>query len=221
MRQLQDIAEKAPTRDDFGAPLRKALNPQSRAELEKECAGLGKAPNPAAAGKAAGGVKQRLEKMARAFEREPWPPSLAGRPKANPLQPGAQQALERGLAQLERLSEQGRQAGGKPIPGQDQKQRAEAVANLETGIFGRLGHNDRTVALVRQLQRDLLEKHEPVEAKLIAKLRDDLQERRVEVSSKDTPKPDDPKATHIDPARLPPAYRKAIETYFEKLSVQK
>jgi len=33
-------------------------------------------------------------------------------------------------------------------------------------------------------------------------------------------KPKEPAVTYIDPARLPPAYRRRIERYFKKLSEQ-
>ncbi len=226
VRQLKEVAEKAPTRDDFGESLRQALSPKNQEEFEKQCRGLGQClgggPGQGQGHReiqrASGAVKQSLETMARAFE-QGQPRALAGMKRANLLKPGGQEALDRGLAQLERLTEKGLQEGGRLTPGQVKQQRAEALANIEAGVYSRLGYNDRTIGIVERLKRDLLDKDQPVEAKLIETLRADLQERRVEVSSKDEPrKPEEPRSTHIDPTRLPPAYRKAIETYFEKLA---
>jgi len=269
--QLRRVAEKPPTRDDFGPELRKAVEEKALNELKSRCEGLCQGEGREAKAGNAKAVREGLEKMARAFEKSAPRALASGAESPDPLKPGGQHAIDRGLAQLEALAGgddgadgkagSGEEAAGKEgslgqrggkgeegksntgqvgidavslsgpgragsgkgrvklSPSHEKKLRAEAAANLTAGIRGKFGENDRTAALVRLIERDVRERPEPIDASVIGRLRQALEERQTEVSaggdSKDSAKP---KGTHLDPGRVAPAYRKAIEIYFEKLS---
>ena len=47
-----------------------------------------------------------------------------------------------------------------------------------------------------------------------------IQQLQREGTKDPTPRPGQPEKTYIDPSRLPPAYRRSIEKYFQTLSEQ-
>jgi hypothetical protein len=91
---------------------------------------------------------------------------------------------------------------------------AEAVSDI-------YGHNERSDQLVDRLHEDLVEKKTPVDQETIRQLMSEIQElaRETTLNEPETDEPEQLK--NVDPSRLPPAYRRAIERYFQKLSEQK
>ncbi|HND53011.1 MAG TPA: hypothetical protein PLV92_11460, partial [Pirellulaceae bacterium] len=66
--QLQKVAQQSPTREQFGDPLREALNDANKQQLDKQCAGLGEGAGTGAAPKAASDLRQGLQKVSEAFQ---------------------------------------------------------------------------------------------------------------------------------------------------------
>lgn len=216
-RQLKEMAEDSSTRQDFGPELAEALSDPAMSELQKECAGLGPGQGTGAAKQAAGAVKGRLQEIAAAFDAS-RPRALAGRPKPPGEEEAAREALDRGLRQLESLK-RNRQDGRRLAPGDEAKQKDEALRDLRAGLFGLYGENQRTRDLVLLLERRLRDPADPTGAEGYDDLMRAVEARRSEVGSvREAEEPKAPAATHIDPARLPPAYRQTIEHYFQKLS---
>jgi len=108
--------------------------------------------------------------------------------------------------------------GRRLTPGDEAKQRGEAMANLADGIYGNFGYNENSRAAVRAIERELSDTKVPVDVRVIEKLIGDLERRRLEATVAGDKKPEAPQGTFFDPARLPPAYREKIEKYYEKLS---
>src|SRR5262249_10195862 len=161
-------------------------------------------------------ARASLQKLADAFDAS-RPGALARMKKSDPLKPDVREALDRGLCQLEGLARDGSE-GRRLSPGDESKQRGEAMANLADGIYGNFGYNETSRAVVRAIERELRTTEVPVDFRVIEKLIGDLERRRLESTVAGDKKLEDPRGTFFDPARLPPAYREKIEKYYEKLS---
>jgi hypothetical protein len=94
----------------------------------------------------------------------------------------------------------------------------EATANLQAGVRGVYGHNDRSQQVLDKLERDLKEPDIPLNMRTIEELMQDIQQLGHEVAVDEEPEPEQAESLQLDPSQLPPAYRKSIEKYFEKLS---
>ncbi|MFM8772132.1 MAG: hypothetical protein ACKOE4_08985 [Candidatus Kapaibacterium sp.] len=214
--QLKQIAEEQPTRQQFGEPLREALRDELQHQIDQAAAGVCPAQGSADQGQAAGKLRQRLEDVSRAFEASV--PGQRGRTQRQSLAAEGPQAIEEGLRRLESLTR--RQAGrnarsqrGDPRLGQD------ALDSFEAGLETTYGHDEQTQQAIRNLERELKRGEQPVDAGLIQELLRGIQRTGRETVT--TAQPDQTQKTQIDPARLPPAYRKSIERYYQKLSEQR
>ena len=217
--QLKNIVDQQATRGTFGPKLGQALGDQNKKELDAKLDALAAAKQDAARQQRAGNAKQGLGQVSKAFT-ESQPPVLQEAQNSDALKEGEQDALDRGLSQLESLLQH--QQNNHPLsPENDAKQREEALRNLSAGLWGVHGHNERTDKVVALLERELKEKGQPLDELRIQKLMDELRTFSIEVSDKDRKKPDEPTTTTVDPSRLPPAYRGRIEQYFKKLSEQR
>jgi hypothetical protein len=136
---------------------------------------------------------------------------------SNPLQPGPAECMQLGLLQLQNLLRQAQTGSDSARSGQ-QEAKQEAMSNLLRGLRGLYGNNQESRELLLLIEQELKEEARPLDFAHLKKLMDALQNFSLEV--KDQAPQSDPVSsiTHIDPARLPAAYRSRIEKYFEKLS---
>jgi hypothetical protein len=139
-------------------------------------------------------------------------------PAPDALRPAGQEAIDQGLRQLESAAlRQGQQTPAS----REARMRLgqEAVANLESGIQELYGQNEISRQATNAIRQRLAE---PVlDLQLLRRLRQDIERLQRETQTDDQPAPEQkPEKSHMDTSRFPPAYRKAIQRYFEKLSEQ-
>lgn len=216
--ELKQLAEKKPTSEAFGEPLRDALSDANKQALDQKLSELAQASGSEERQQKAGVAKAGLEKVSQAFQKS-QPQVLQEAKTSDALNAGQPDAFERGMAQLESLLRQ--LQAQRPISPEDQsKQRREALQNLQTGIEVLYGANEKSQALLLLLERELKAPGHEVDPVTLKKLMAELTHFSAEVKDPVKP-PDDPAVTSMDPARFPPAYRGRIEEYFKKLSESK
>ncbi len=221
LQQLKTTAEQEPTRDAFGQPLRDALNDQNYDDLKKKLSAaerprrLDQVQQGSSREQRMGEVKDALAGVSKAFEQS-QPKSLQTARKTDSLKPGEQDSLGQGMAELDSLLKQLEE--NRNLSSEDRnKQSAQALYNLQTGLRSQFGDNDRGNQILLQLKQ-ALEKSDGPDLGEIKKLLEQLQRFSVETSEQLAKEEDQPEVTNIDPARLPPAYRGRIQKYFQKLS---
>jgi hypothetical protein len=215
--QLKQIAEQPPTRDAFGPPLRDALADDRKRALDSQLDTLAQAQGDDATKQAAKNAAEALSRVSKAFgESQPRVAQQLG--KSDPLKDSGRDGLERGLSLLQSLLTQ-LENNHHPSPENEGKQRGETLYLLRDSIRELYGDDERSETLVALLEEELNEKTKPLDPIAIKKLMDEIKNFSIEVSDA-RHKPDEPEVTHIDPSRLPPAYRARIERYFRKLSEQ-
>jgi hypothetical protein len=216
LKQLKQVAEQPPTRDEFGPALRESLSDLKMLSLHWPLSELDRPLSPDAKQKVAGQVKEGLQEVSQAFEKS-QPQALQAR-QANP-QPGESQGdWERGLAQLESLI---RQLEREQPPSRDDqhKQGKEALHHLQSAWNEKGAGNEQNDLLLARLEQALKPGEETLDVGLLKQLKEALQTALAEILvPREEKKPDQPDVTALDPNRLPPAYRKQIEKYFQKLS---
>lgn len=216
--ELKQLAEKKPTSEAFGEPLRAALSDPNKQALDQKLRELAQASGKGDRQQKAGAAKAGLEMVSQAFQKS-QPQVLQAAKTGDALKAGQADALERGMAQLESLLRQ--LEAQRPISPEEQgKQSREALQNLQRGIELLYGANEKSRALLLLLERELKERGHEVDPGMLKKLMAELTQFSAEIKDPVKP-PDDPVVTNIDPARLPPAYRGRIEEYFKKLSESK
>lgn len=215
--QLKQIAEQEPTRDAFGPPLRNALADDRKNALDSQLDTLAQAQGDDATKEAARNAGEALGKISKAFgDSQPRVAQQLG--KSDPLKDGGRDGLERGLSLLQSLLTQ-LENDHHPSSENEGKQRGEALYLLRDNLRELYGNDDRSEQLVVMLEEELKDKTLPLDPVKIKKLMDEIRSFSIEVRDAHQ-KPDEPEVTHIDPSRLPPAYRARIERYFRKLSEQ-
>ena len=214
--RLKAIADEKPTRDWFGEPLRQALSGEKKQQLDSQCDRLGQAQGSANRQQASGQLQQGLQEVSRAFDASC--PSLAGRKQGRPKPEGQDEALATVLGQLGSLAR--RQAGSRPQQ-QDQGPLGQAaLASIQASAPALYGYNEQTREVIARLKEALKHPETPLDVRLIQSLTEEIQRASRELAAQGAEKKDESQKTYIDPSRLPPAYRKSIETYFQKLSQQ-
>jgi hypothetical protein len=213
--QLKRVAEQEPTRDAFGPPLRDSLSGQNKVDLDAKLTRLQQAQDAAGRQQRAGEAKEALSKVSQAFE-DSQPNATQMARKTDSLKPGQQESFNLGLADLESLIKQ-QQEHRKLSPKDRASQGREALANLRSGLRELYGNDERGVQILAQLDQEL-KKEAPVDVEILKKLMSELQHFSVETADRLARKDEKPEVTHIDPARLPPAYRGPIQKYFQRLS---
>jgi hypothetical protein len=218
LKQLKQIAEQQPTRDEFGQELRDALSQMNMTSMNWPLSELEKPLMPEARQKAAGEAKDGLQKVSRAFEQS-QPKSLQAAQKS--AKPGEQKAdLQKGMDQLQSLIKQ--LEAQRPVSKENlAKQSAEALYNLQNALREPAGSNERGNQIMVRLEQELKNKkagESPEDIQALKKLMEELQNISVEMFARRDPKEDKPEVRSIDPSQLPPAYRGRIEKYFQKLS---
>ena len=138
--------------------------------------------------------------------------------RQNGLRPGGQQAIQRGLAQLESAARQANQ--GKLSQAAKQTLQQGGVADLLAGIQSQYGGNENTRSVALRLAEQLQDPTSPVDLKTLQDLRAQIQtlqqDLAVQTESQQTPDT----SRRVDPSRFPSAYRESIQKYFETLSEQ-
>ena len=215
LNQLKKVAEQEPTRDAFGPPLREALSGSNKMELDAKLARVQLAQDDPARQQRAGEARDALSKVSKAFE-ESEPKTMQMAQKSDSLKPGEQESFNQGMSELESLLKQ-LEEKRKMSPDSQAKQGREALGNLQNGMSGLYGKNERAAQLLAQLDR-MLKGERPLEAEDLKELINQLQHFSVETADQMSKREDKPEVTNIDPTRLPPAYRGRIQKYFQRLS---
>jgi hypothetical protein len=214
-RELKDLVEGSPAGDAFGAPLKEALGDGAQAARERALDALARPQSPAGRQRAAGESKDALKGLGEAFDRSAPRVTREVREK-DALSSGGEESVSRGLEQLRGLMDPDR---ARPRTPEDEgKQRREALANLRRGATALYGRDQRAERLLQRAE-EALKEDQKIDGPRLRKLMDEIERFRVETSEARLT-PDDPRVRHLDPARLPPAYRDRIQRYFEKLSEQ-
>jgi hypothetical protein len=222
INQLKQLAEQEPTRDAFGQPLREALNGQNKVDLDAtlmrlDPPGLDDAQDDSDRRRRAGEARDALARVGKAFEAS-QPEALRTAQTSDSLKAAGQDSFNDGMAELDSLAKQ--MENNRQISREDQaRQGRQALYNLQTGLRSRQGDNDRGNQILLHLEQTLAQEG-PLDVGNLKKLMDELQHFSIETSDQLARKEDKPEVTHIDPARLPPAYRGRIQKYFQKLSEQ-
>jgi hypothetical protein len=217
LKQLKSVAEQPPANQLFGPQLRESLNDLNMQSLNWPLGELEQAQSDAARQKAAGQVKQGLEKVVKAFDAS-QPQVLQLAKQSGQQGEQSRDSLERGLAQLQSLIKQLEEH--RPLSREAQlRQGQEALYNLQQGMRGDQGQNERSQPILVALDQELKPSEDkPIDLIALKRLADQLQAFSIELYAKRDPKQDKPEVSVLDSTRLPPAYRKRIETYFQKLS---
>ena len=216
--QLKQMAEQEPTSQDFGPQLRAALSGENKRQLDAMGDRLSQANNLDEGKQAAGELRKGLEAVREAFDAS-LPGMLAQQPNREELGASGQEAISRGMRQLESAARS--QASGQPMPSQLQSRLGgEALANLEAGLPAVYGSNERSRQIIIELKRDLEDPAVPLDTKMVRELLRQIDELRREVANDFDQQADQAPTVHIDPSRFPPEYRSSIEKYFERLSKQ-
>jgi len=239
--QMKTLADEMPTRARFGQPLRDALGDQNKRQLDAQGDRLAQAQDSAARRQASGQLRSGLQQVSRAFDascpagvgrsqaagfrgqgsgfREERQLALSPTPEPRTLDPG-REALAEGLRQLESMARRQASAGVQS-EGMDSELGREALANIEGGLASIYGYNERTRDLIAKLQEELKRPKIIIDIRIIESLLRQIQPLSREVAPEAAPARKEAQQTYIDPSRLPPAYRKSIEKYFQKLSEQR
>jgi len=215
--QLKRIAEEKPTKQCFGQKLREALSDENKRILDSQCDSLVRAEGNSARRQAAGTAKAGLQKVSQAFTVS-QPQLLAELQQDDAFQPGGQRSLDRGIEHLESLLQSSQD--GRRLSAEDRKKlQQEALTDIEKGIEDLDSHTESSEKTYRAL-REFYTPGVTVDPKVIQRLIEQLENLSVELVEVRSEEPGEPEIRHIDPEKLPQAYRERIRKYFEKLSEQ-
>lgn len=217
VKQLSDAAEQDPTRNAFGKPLHEALSGQNRMDLEVKLRQLQQAQSDAEKQQGSAAARDKLQQLSDAFDNS-QPESMRMARQNDALKPDQQGSFAQGLSEMQSLLQR-LQGKGSVSRGDQVKQGQQALANLQQGIQNRLGKDPQGRELLQQLEK-LLANPDGVNPADLKSLLGQLQRFSQESSTALAEQQGQPGLMHIDPARLPPAYRGRIQRYFEKLSEQ-
>lgn len=215
-RELKRLVDETPAGDAFGEPLHGALGPARQVERERKLDALPQAEGAAARQKAAGEARGDLERLSRAFD-ESQPEVVRGLRRDDALQEGHEEAFDQALRQIEGLvaeAEAGRQRDGEEA----RRRRREVLLRLRAGAEGLYGKDQRTTRLLLRVEEELSKTDLKVDPQKLRKLLDEIEQFRLEMSDRNLARSKEPALRHIDPSKLPPAYRERIQRYFQKLA---
>jgi hypothetical protein len=166
---------------------------------------------------AAGTAKAGLQKVSQAFTVS-QPQLLAELQQDDAFQPGGQRSLDRGIEHLESLLQSSQD--GRRLSAEDRKKlQQEALTDIEKGIEN-LGSDTESSKKTYRALREFYTPSVTVDPKVIQRLIEQLENLSVELVEVPSEEPGEPEIRHIDPEKLPQAYRERIRKYFEKLSEQ-
>ena len=204
----------------FGPGLQQSLSDQNQEALNQALKQLAEAPDGSSRTSAAGLAQGDLQKVSQAFDQSQ--PALTKQSRSQDqfkASPG--DSLDQASQQLRSLiaAQENQHA---PSPADEAKAESEILHNLEAGLIDpqKPGNPDKA-QLVAQAEELLKPKNAaPVDPAVLKKLLDQIEAVRIEANDAAGVKPTEPITTFVDPAKLPPAYRDRIRTYFEQLSGQ-
>jgi hypothetical protein len=215
-RELKRLMDDTPAGEAFGDELHEALGPARQAERERRLEDLARAEGAEARRRAAGEARRSMEAVSQAFEHSQPGVSQALR-KEDALKEGEDDALDRALRRLEGVV--AGQEAGRTRPGEESgRQRRQIVQDLRDGVQRRHRGEPRIDALVQQVERELTRADEHVDPKKLRQLLEEIEQFRVENAARRVARGEDPQLQHIDPSKLPPAYRERIQKYYRKLA---
>jgi hypothetical protein len=214
LNQLKRLSEQEPTRDAFREPLRQALSGNNKVKLDTTLNQVQQTADTAAKQQRAGEARDALQQVRQAFS-DSKPGTLQMADENDLLKTPDAECLNAGVAGLENLLQRLEKNGRKPGENET-KQARESLFNVQTGLRNDYGDNERAVVLQTEI-KELLKSEMPLNVDALKKLLAQLQHFSVETSEKLNPG-EKPQLAHIDPSRLPPAYRGRIQKYFQKLS---
>lgn len=214
---LKKIVEEKPGKDAFGPELGKALQDKPLRELESRLDALARSQGEAERGAAAGRAREALGRVAQAFEQS-QPPAVKEL-KADRLSPGEEDSLDSALTQLDSLVARP-ESERRPTPEDEARQRRELLLNLRKGLEGMKGDAAKAARLLLRVEEALAKDLTPEQKLRLKKLREEIEQYRVELKDRGERAADKALVTRVDPARLPAAYRDRIQRYFRKLSEQ-
>jgi hypothetical protein len=136
----------------------------------------------------------------------------------NGLRPSGQQAIQRGLAQLESAARQANQ--GKLSQAAKQTLQQGGAADLLAGIQSQYGGNENARSVALRLAEQLQDPTSPVDLKTLQDLREQIQTLQQDLTIQTESQQPTDTSRRVDPSRFPPAYRESIQKYFETLSEQ-
>jgi cytochrome c556 len=191
------------------------LSGQNKVELDSKLARVQLAQDQPTRQERAGEAKDALSKVSKAFE-ESEPKAMQMAQQSDSLKPGEQESFNQGMSELQGLLKQLEDKRQMTRENQS-KQGKEALGNLQRGVRGLYGNNDRATQLLLKLNQKL-KGEKPLDTEDLRQLINELQHFSVETADQMSKREDKPEVTNIDPTRLPPAYRGRIQKYFQRLS---
>ncbi|HUY33951.1 MAG TPA: hypothetical protein VMV69_14485 [Pirellulales bacterium] len=217
--QLKQIAQQPPTNEAFGSALAEALGDEKKQQLDQQADRLAGAKTPDETRQSAESLRQGLRRISQAFSAS-CPRCQGDLKSSGGSKESGRNKIAMGMRHLESAARVKSKA--RPMSPQDEKQlREEALDRFEEGLPALYGHNERTVQLLQRLERDLKDDEFPLDLLVVRKLVEEIQSLRRESAAEGEKQPDAMVIQNIDPSRLPPAYRKSIEKYYQKLSERK
>jgi hypothetical protein len=147
--------------------------------------------------------------------------SDSGRPGSDrdgdPLRDGGDELWRRAARQLEGLRR--RQESGRPLePEQERQMREDAISRLSDAVSSLPGTNRPSDDVLSRIRQELEQPQEVLDWGIIRELVRGIQEHRREVDAPPDADMEAAELTNVESTQLPPAYRRAIERYYQKLS---
>ena len=217
-KRLGQLAGQQPLRDALGPQLREALGEQQMQRMQQQSRQLEQAGEPDQISKSAQALAESLQQVARAFSQSCSRPGMQPG-NGSPLTPQGRGAVAQGLQRLESVA-RSQETGRRLSQQEEARMRNNAIRQLDAGLAGEYGRNQRTTNLVRSLRKELKEPQTPLTREALDSLRRNIQMLSQEKLTRENQRTDERPATNLDGSRLPPEYRDAVQRYFEKLSEQ-
>jgi len=196
----------------LGPGLRESLNDERMQALQSKLDALARAQDSETRKRSATASREALQEVARSFDASA-PTAVREARGADTLKGSEEEALEQGLQQLRGLVKEGEE--GRPLSEEDkQRQLREALANVRKGAE-QLRRSDKQARTLLRLERVLGDFK--VDATHLKKLMEEIERFRAELTDA-SERTSLGAMEHVDPARLPAAYRERIQKYFKKLS---
>ena len=215
-RELKRLMDETPAGEAFGDPLHDALGPARQVDRERRLEAMAGAQGAEARRQAAREARSALENVSRAFE-DSQPGVSKELRGEDSLKEGDEDPLDRALRRLDGLVA-GAESDRPRAPQDTARQRRQIVEDLQGGVARRYHGQPKIDKLVRDLEEELTRVDLKVDPKKLRKLLDQIEQFRVETSQRKLAQGDAPRLKHIDPSKLPPAYRERIQKYYQKLA---
>jgi hypothetical protein len=219
--------ENTPESGDGNSP---QLSPQARSLLERARRlleetldlspdGSATAPSDARQGNSEEPGKERADGL---LSDEPADgESDSGRPgtdrDGDPLRDGGDELWRRAARQLEGLRRR-QESGHRLEPEQEQQMREDAISRLSDAVSSLPGTNRPSDDVLSRIRQELEQPQEVLDWGIIRELVRGIQEHRREVDAPPDADMEAAELTNVESTQLPPAYRRAIERYYQKLS---